>query len=95
LSHGAASASYFSLGTHAIIFGVVMTGLIALNVCPIVFTSANFPCTATVVPRKRLAHASGTSRSTQGGRSSSRPDVSEIGRGVAAAPDLHRSERGD
>jgi hypothetical protein len=28
---------------HAIVFGVVMTGLIALNVCLIVFTSANFP----------------------------------------------------
>lgn len=28
---------------HAIVFGAVMTGLIALNVCLIVFTSANFP----------------------------------------------------
>jgi hypothetical protein len=28
---------------HAIVFGFVMTGLIALNVCLIVFTSANFP----------------------------------------------------
>jgi 2TM domain-containing protein len=28
---------------HAIVFGLVMTGLIVLNVCLIVFTSANFP----------------------------------------------------
>ena len=28
---------------HAIVFGFVMTGLIVLNVCLIVFTSANFP----------------------------------------------------